>query len=190
MKELEQKILEKGVVLPGDVLKVGAFLNQLIDTDLLKKMAEETANLFSNQKITKVLTIESSGLPFATAVAMRLSVPMIYAKKSASSNMTNDVYFAEVFSYTHGKLFKIRIGKEYISSDDVVLITDDFLASGNALKGLISLVEAAGAKVAGIAIEIEKQYQGGGDELRANGFKVESLAKIASMQEGRIVFCD
>ncbi len=190
MRKLEERILEDGIVLPGDVLKVGAFLNQQVDTGLLADMAEEVFALFSGCGVTKILTIESSGLPFATAVAMRFGVPMTFAKKHASANMTDDVLSAEVFSYTHGKTFRIVVGSEYIRKNDCVLIADDFLANGNALKGLISIVESAGAKVAGAAVQIEKCYQGGGDAVRKTGIRVESLAAIASMDGGRIRFRD
>ncbi len=188
MRKLEERILKDGVVLPGEVLKVGAFLNQLIDTALLKEMADEVYSLFSESKITKILTIESSGLPFATAIAMKFGVPMTFAKKHASANMTDDVLSAEVYSYTHKKSFKIVVGKEYVRPGDRVLIADDFLANGNAIKGLVSIVESAGATVEGAAIEIEKSYQGAGDEIRKKAVRIESLARIASMENGKITF--
>lgn len=188
MKELEERIRKDGQILPGEVLKVGKFLNQQIDTSLLNNMADETVRLFSGINITKVLTIEASGLPFATAVAIKLNVPMVFAKKTLTSNVSGDIYTADVYSYTHQKMNVISVTKAYLNSDDQVLICDDFLAKGNALKGLIEIVEKAGAKVVGAAIEIEKYYQGGGNELRSKGYKIESLASITKMTDSEIEF--
>lgn len=188
MKELEERIKKDGQILPGEVLKVGKFLNQQIDTDLLKNMASETVRLFSGIEITKVLTIEASGLPFATAVAMKLNVPMVFAKKTLTSNVSGDIYTANVYSYTHQKMNVISVTKSYIDSTDKVLICDDFLAKGNALRGLIEIVEKAGAKVAGAAIEIEKVYQNGGNDLRKEGYKIESLASITKMTDDNVEF--
>ncbi len=189
MKELEDKILKEGKILPGDVLKVGSFLNQQIDVGLLARMAEEAAGLFEKEKITKVLTIEASGIAFATAVALRLGVKMVYAKKHASANVSGEQYCTKVYSYTHGRTYDVAVSKDYLSGDDRVLIVDDFLAGGNALKGLIDLVVQSGAKVVGACVEIEKTYQGGGDEVRAMGYRVESLAKISKMTENSVSFC-
>ena len=188
MKELEERIKKDGQILPGEVLKVGKFLNQQIDTDLLKNMASETVRLFSGIEITKVLTIEASGLPFATAVAMKLNVPMVFAKKTLTSNVSGNIYTANVYSYTHQKMNVISVTKSYIDSADKVLICDDFLAKGNALRGLIEIVEKAGAKVAGAAIEIEKVYQNGGNDLRKEGYKIESLASITKMTDDNVEF--
>ena len=188
MKELEERIRKDGQILPGEVLKVGKFLNQQIDTNLLKSMADEVARLFKDVKITKVLTIEASGLPFATAVAMKLNVPMVFVKKTITSNVSGDIYTANVYSYTHQKMNVISVTKSYIEKEDEVLICDDFLAKGNALNGLINIVEEAGAKVAGAAIEIEKIYQDGGNRLRNKGYKIESLAAISKMTDSYIEF--
>ena len=188
MKALEEKILKEGTVLPGDVLKVGSFLNQRVDTVFLKKMAEETKRLFEGIEVTKVLTVEASGIAFATAVAMELGVPMVFAKKHPSANVSGEQYFSPVYSFTHKTTYDIAVSKEYIQPTDKILITDDFLANGNALKGLIDIVKQAGAKVAGCCAEIEKGFQGGGDALRAAGYKVESLAIVEKMENGSIVF--
>lgn len=188
MRELEERILSDGVVLPGDVLKVGAFLNQCVDTRLLKNMAEEVKRLFKDEPITKVLTVEASGIAFATAVAMEFGVPMVFAKKHPSANVSGEQYSASVYSYTHKATYEIAISKSYVSDTDKVLIADDFLANGNALKGLVKIVEQAGAKTVGCCTEIEKGYQGGGDELRRAGYHVESLAIVEKMDEGKIVF--
>ncbi len=188
MKALEEKIVREGKVLPGDVLKVGSFLNQQIDTVFLKEMAKETARLFSGVPITKVLTVEASGIAFATAVALELNVPMVFAKKHPSANVTGEQYQAPVYSFTHKTTYTIAVSKEYITKEDKVLITDDFLANGNALKGLIDVVKQAGAEVSGCCTEIEKGFQGGGDELRSRGIRVESLAIVEKMEGGKIVF--
>ena len=188
MKALEEKILQEGQVLPGNVLKVGSFLNQQVDSVFLKEMAKETRRLFSGEGITKILTVEASGIAFATAVAMEFSVPMVFAKKHPSANVSGEQYSASVFSYTHKKTYNVAVTKEYLTSKDTVLITDDFLAGGNALKGLIDIANQAGAKIAGCCAEIEKGFQGGGDDLRAQGYRVESLAIIASMNERGITF--
>ena len=188
MKKLEEKIVREGQVLPGGVLKVGSFLNQRIDTVFLKEMAEETARLFEGAPVTKVLTVEASGIAFATAVALELRVPMVFAKKHPSANVTGEQYFAPVYSFTHKTTYDIAVSKEYISEGDKVLITDDFLANGNALKGLIDIVKQAGAEVSGCCAEIEKGFQGGGDELRKQGYRVESLAIVEKMEDGKISF--
>lgn len=188
MKALEEKILKEGQVLPGNVLKVGSFLNQQVDAVFLKEMAKETRRLFANERITKVLTVEASGIAFATAVAMELGVPMVFAKKHPSANVSGEQYSAAVYSYTHKQTYNVAVTKDYLSSADRVLITDDFLAGGNALKGLIDISNQSGAEVVGCCAEIEKGFQGGGDELRAKGYKVESLAIIESMNESEISF--
>ena len=187
MKELEERILKDGQILDGDVLKVGSFLNQQIDTNLLRNMAKEVKRLFP-EAITKVLTIEASGIAFATAIGLELNVPVVFAKKSKTSNVSGDLVSSEVKSFTHNNTSLIYINKDYITRDDKVLIADDFLALGNALKGLIEIVEKCGGMVVGAAIEIEKCYQEGGDRIRSLGYRIESLAKIVEMTENKIVF--
>jgi len=188
MKALEEKILNEGKVLPGHILKVGNFLNQQIDVDFMMQMGEHVAQLFAGEKITKVLTVEASGIAFALAVAAHLHVPMAFAKKHASANIGADTYKAVVHSYTHNRDYTIVLSKEYLNSEDRVLITDDFLACGNALKGLISMCKEAGAQVVGCATAIEKGFQGGGDELRAQGYRIESLAIVESMSDTELTF--
>ena len=151
-------------------------------------MAKETGRLFSGCEITKVLTVEASGIAFATAVALELGVPMVFAKKHPSANVSGEQYYAPVYSFTHKTTYTIAVSREYLKREDKVLIADDFLANGNALKGLISIVDQAGAKVAGCCAEIEKGFQGGGDELRKKGYKVESLAIVERMEDGKIIF--
>ena len=188
IRALEQRILTEGQVLPGEVLKVGSFLNQQIDTKLLKNMGDEIAVLFSQSNVTKVLTIESSGIALAYAAAVSLGVPMVFAKKHKSSNLAGNILTSKVFSYTHQQTYDIMVSGDYIKSGDNILIVDDFLAMGNALNGLIDIVGQGGAKLAGCAIAIEKGFQGGGDALRAKGIRVESLAIIEKMTDDSLEF--
>lgn len=189
MKELEEKILKEGQVLPGEVLKVGSFLNQRVDVQFMDTLGEEIARRFADDKITLVLTIEASGIPLAYAAASALKVPMVVAKKHESINLTNDLLSTSVYSYTHKTTYDIVVSKEYISSDDNVLIVDDFLAKGNALEGLMVFVKASGADLAGAAVAIEKGFQKGGDSFRERGIRIESLAIVDEMtDDGKITF--
>lgn len=189
MKLLEQRILKDGKVFPGEVLKVGGFLNHMIDDSLLEEIGKEICALYQNENVNKILTIEASGIAIACYAARHLHAPVLFAKKSKTSNIDgNSVYSAEVVSYTHHNVNTIVVEKEYLKSDDRVLIIDDFLAHGEALRGLISLVNQAGATVVGCAIAIEKGFQGGGDALRAEGIRVESLAIVESMSENALTF--
>ena len=188
MKLLEEKILTDGRVLPGEVLKVDNFLNHQIDVALLNELGKEWYRLYKDEKITKILTIEASGIGIACIAAQYFGVPVVFAKKSKSLNLSSDCYTAEVYSYTKATTKTVMVSKRYISPDDKILIIDDFLANGSALKGLISIIDQGGATVAGIGVAIEKAYQGGGDELRAKGYRIESLASIDSMSDSGIVF--
>lgn len=190
MKYLEERIRKEGIILPGNVLKVGHFVNQQIDTELLREMAKELHRLYRDEGVTKILTIEASGIALAAAVALEMGLPMVFAKKSASSNVSGDVYTSRVTSYTHHKTYDVIVPKEYLSPDDRVLIVDDFLAMGNALLGLIAIVKAAGASVAGCGIIIEKGFQEGGNILRSAGVRVDSLAIVDTMnaETGEITF--
>lgn len=188
IRELEQKILAQGKILPGEVLQVGSFLNQQIDTMLLKQMGDEIARLYEGNNVTKVLTIEASGIAIAYAAALSMRLPLVFAKKHSSSNLSGNLLTSKVFSYTHKQSYDIMVSGDFISSDDKVLIVDDFLAKGNALAGLIEIVNQAGAELAGCAIAIEKGFQGGGDALRAKGIRVESLAIIDSMTDDSLEF--
>ena len=188
MKAMEKKILEEGKVLPGGILKVGSFLNQQIDTSFLGEMAKEFAKLYADADVNKVLTIESSGIAIAAAVALEMGVPMVFAKKHKSSNVDGKVYTAVVHSYTHGTDYTIVVSSDYLGENDRVLLVDDFLANGKALVGLTELVRQAGGTVVGAAIAIEKGFQGGGDALRAQGVRVESLAIVESMTDDAITF--
>lgn len=188
IRALEERILAQGKVLPGEILKVGDFLNQQIDPNLLMQMGEEIARLYKDAGITKILTIESSGIAVAFAAGYAMNVPVVFAKKHASINLSDDILTSQVYSYTHQKTYDIVVSSSYITSDDTVLIVDDFLAKGNALKGLIEITDKAGASLAGAAIAIEKGFQGGGDALRAQGIRVESLAIIESMSDDALTF--
>ncbi len=188
MEALEQKILAEGKVLPGNVLKVGSFLNQQLDIAFLRTVGKEIARLFADAGVTKIMTIEASGIAIATLAAVSLGVPAVVVKKHASANQSKDVYSAEIASYTHGNTYTAAVAKEYLLPTDCILIVDDFLACGNAIKGMMEMVNAAGATLAGCAIAIEKKFQGGGDELRAQGIRVESLAMIESMSDSGLQF--
>ena len=190
MNFLEQRILKDGVVKAGNVLKVDSFLNHQMDVALLKAMGQEFHRRFAHKKITKVLTIESSGIAVAYPVAEAFGVPMVFAKKAKSINIDGDVYVAEVPSFTHKVTNQVIVSKKFLSSEDHVLIIDDFLANGYALQGLISLVEAADATVEGLGIAIEKGFQEGGKRMRNLGYHLESLAIVESMnaETGEIVF--
>ena len=181
MNFLEERILKDGVVKPGNVLKVDSFLNHQMDIELMEQMGEEFKRRFADKHITKVLTIEASGIAIAYAVARCFGVPMLFAKKAKSINLDGDMYTAEVESFTHRNKNQIIVSKKFLSSDDRILIVDDFLANGCALQGLISITEAAGAEVAGIGIAIEKGFQYGGRSIRNLGYRVESLAIVDSM---------
>lgn len=188
MKALEEKILKEGKVLPGNILKVGSFLNHQIDVDFTMEMGREIAELFKYDGVNKILTIETSGIPIAVAAGAAMHVPVLFAKKHKSSNVSGEVLSTVVHSYTHGTDYTVVVEKDYLNPNDNVLIVDDFLANGKALKGLIDIITQAGATVAGASCAIEKGFQRGGDELRADGIKVESLAIIDSMDNDSITF--
>lgn len=188
IRALEERILKEGRVLPGEVLKVGSFLNQQIDTALLTDMGREIARLFGDSGVTKILTIESSGIAIAVAAGCAMGVPVVFAKKHASNNMSGEVYTSSVFSYTHQKTFEVVVTADYLKAGDRILIVDDFLAKGGALNGLIDIINQSGAELAGAAIAIEKGFQGGGDALRAKGIRIESLAIIDSMTDTSLTF--
>lgn len=188
MKKMEDKILAEGEILSGGVLKVGSFLNQQIDTAFMKEIGEEIARLYKDDEITKILTIEASGIPIAVSAGFAMDLPVVYAKKNKSSNISGDVYTTVVQSFTHGNKNNVIVNKEFISPDDRILIVDDFLAHGSALTGLIEIVEMAGASVVGCVAAIEKGFQQGGDRLRAKGYRIESLAIVEEMDDTEIVF--
>lgn len=188
MKALEDKILREGKVLPGHVLKVGSFLNQQLDVKFLAEMGAEIARLFRDAGVTKVMTIEASGIALATLAALALGVPAVIVKKHASANQSRDVWSAEIASYTHGNVYTAAVAKEYLGEGERVLIVDDFLACGNAIRGMKQMIDAAGATLVGCAIAVEKKFQGGGDALREEGIRVESLAMVDTMTDDALTF--
>ena len=188
MEILEQKILTCGTVLPGNVLKVGSFLNHQIDAVLLMELGQYVYDLFKDEGVTKIVTVEASGIAIATAFAAVFKVPMVFAKKNNTSNISDNVYSRMTHSYTHNRDYNIVIEKCYLDKNDRVLIVDDFLAKGAALESLIGIVNDSGAELVGCVPVIEKGFQGGGDLLRGRGIRVESLAIVDSMEDGKIVF--
>jgi len=192
MNFLEERILKDGVVKAGNVLKVDSFLNHQMDVALMDQIGEEFYRRFSHRKITKVLTIEASGIAIAYGVAQKLQVPMLFAKKSKSINIAADTYVAEVESFTHKNKNMVVVSKQFLGPEDHVLIIDDFLANGCALQGLIAICDQAGATVEGIGIAVEKGFQIGGQVIRNLGYKLESLAIVDSMNAdtGEIVLRD
>lgn len=190
MDLLEQRILEEGIVLPGDVLKVDSFLNHQIDPKLSMAMGEEFADLFSDVKIDRVLTVEASGIAIAMATALQIGVPMVFARKKASVLMSEPAYTEEVYSYTKKESSNITVLQKFLPSGENVLIVDDFLANGEAAMGLARLVEKAGSTVAGIGIAIEKAFQAGHQKILDAGYRLEALASIAALRDGKVEFVE
>lgn len=188
MKELEERIMKEGRILPGDILKVDSFLNHQVDADFMRQIGEEFHRLFADENVTKILTIEASGIAPALMSALAFHVPCIYAKKNGAHNIGGDLYTAIVHSYTYGKDYTIAVSRPYLTKEDRVLIIDDFMANGKAAEGLIQIVHQAGASLAGIGICIEKGFQDGGKQLRGQGIHVESLAIIDEMHDGTLTF--
>lgn len=188
MKVLQEKILNEGKVLSGDVLKVDAFLNHQIDPVLMQEIGKEFAKRFKEENITKIVTIESSGIAPAVMAALELGVKVIFARKRKSLTLQDNMYVANVYSFTKQETNEISLSRNHIDESDRVLIIDDFLANGQAALGLMSLVEQAGASIAGVGIVIEKAFQDGGKKLREQGVRVESLAEIASLDNGTVTF--
>ena len=189
MKLLEDRIRKDGVVMDGDVLKVDSFLNHQMDVELFAEMGREWARLFADDHVTKILTIEASGIGIACLAAQQFHVPVVFAKKNQTKNIAGDVYTAKVESFTHGRVYDIIVAKQFLDPGDRVLLIDDFLAKGAALQGLIQLVRESGATLVGAGIAVEKAFQTGGDLIRGMGVRVESLARIKSMGPEGIEFC-
>lgn len=181
MNFLEERIIKDGVVKPGNVLKVDSFLNHQMDIQLMEKIGEEFHRRFADLPVTKVLTIEASGIAVAYPVARAFGVPMVYAKKTKSINMDGDLYVAEIDSFTKKEKSKVIVSKKFLNPDDKVLLIDDFLANGCAMQGLISIVESADAEVVGLGVAVEKGFQDGGYRLRNLGYRLESLAVVEFM---------
>ena len=192
MNFLEERIVKDGIVKPGNVLKVDSFLNHKMDIDLMEQIGKEFKRRFAGKHISKILTIEASGIGIAAFVAREFGVPMLFAKKSKSINIDGEMYVAEVDSFTHKNRNQVIVSKKFLTANDHILIIDDFLANGCALQGLISIANSAGATVEGLGIIIEKGFQIGGNVIRNLGYHLESLAIVESMdaETGTIVFRD
>ena len=188
MQQLKERILREGRVLPGDIIKVDGFLNHRVDTALMGAMADEFAKYFDVKDITMVLTAEASGIALATICAQRYGVPMVFAKKAKSDNIEGGLYQSDIFSYTYKKKVTLLVSQDWITKDDKVLIIDDFMAKGYAMRGLIDIVNKAGATLVGIGVAVEKGFQRGGDSLREEGYNIHSLAIIDEANEHHIRF--
>ena len=190
MNVLEQRIMTDGIVKEGNVLKVDSFLNHQMDVALFDWMGQEFQRRFAGKQITKILTIEASGIGIACVVARYFQVPVVFAKKSKTSNLDDDVYVTEVHSFTHNCTNQVIVSKKFLNKEDHLLIIDDFLANGCALEGMIAIAKEAGAVVEGIGIAVEKGFQSGGDKIRSMGYHLESLAIVEGMQpeSGKICF--
>lgn len=191
MELLKERIRTDGIVKGNDVLKVDSFLNHQMDIKLFTEIGKEFHRLFSDCGVTKILTIEASGIGIACVTAQFFDCPVIFAKKSESKNLTGEMYTAKVESFTHGRVYEILVSKKFLTQDDRILIIDDFLANGQALMGLTKLVQDAGATLVGAGIAVEKAFQPGGELLRRQGIRVEALARIQAMsEENGVQFCD
>lgn len=188
MQELNEKIKQFGTVLPGNVLKVDAFLNHQVDPELMLHVGQEFARRFAGEGITKIWTVESSGIAPAVMTGLAMKLPVIFARKHKSLTLNNNMYVADVYSYTKKTTNRISISKKYVAPDDKVLMIDDFLANGQAVEGMLEVADQAGIQVAGAGIVIEKSFQPGGQELRDRGVRVESLARIKSLADNQIEF--
>ena len=188
MNFLEERIIKDGQVREGNVLKVDSFLNHQLDVALLDQIGQTLFEKYKDKKITRILTIEASGIAIACMAGQYFHVPVVFAKKAKSKNIDGDVFTSRVHSYTYDKDYDITLSKKYLGPDDKVLIIDDFMATGKAMHGLLDICGQAGAEVAGIGIAIEKGFQHGGDELREQGYDVTSLAIVDSMDDCKLVF--
>lgn len=189
MKLLEDRIIKDGKILEGDIIKVDSFLNHQLDIKFLNTLAEDVAKYFKNKKINKILTIEASGIAFATVISENMNyIPVVFSKKKKTLNIGDSLWQSHVKSYTTKKDYMISVSKEFIGKDDNLLIVDDFLAEGNALRGLIDISKKAGANIEGISVAVEKGYQGGGDYVRKLGYDLYSLAIIDSIENGKFSF--
>ena len=188
MRQLKDRIIAEGRILPGSIIKIDGFLNHRVDISLMRAMAREFASLFDLDGLTAVLTIEASGIPLGTTCAEEFGVPLIFAKKSKSDNIEGGLYQSEIFSYTYNKKSTLLVSKQWLSADDKVLIVDDFLANGEALRGTVDIANQAGAEVLGIGIAVEKGFQPGGQRMRDAGYNLISLAIIDKADENGFVF--
>lgn len=188
MKLLKEKIIKDGDLLNGQIIKVDSFLNHQIDVDILNEIGKEFYNRFKSQKVDKILTIEASGIAIAVIAAQYFKVPVVFAKKTDSKNLDNETYESEVYSYTKDKTYTIRVSKRYLNEGENILILDDFLAKGKAAEGLIDIINQAHCNISGVGIVIEKGFQDGGEIIRDKKIKLESLAIVESIDNGKIIF--
>lgn len=188
MKLLEERIRKDGEVLDGNVLKINSFLNHQVDPQLMMEVGKEFKRLFENEEITKVLTCEASGIAPGIMAAYQLGVPMVFARKKKPSTLNDAVYWAEVFSYTKKVNNKICVEKKFLSSDDHLLIIDDFLAHGEAVKGMLNIADQANATVAGVGVVVAKEFQGGSESVKDHGYRLEALARISDFENNQVHF--
>ena len=188
MQLLKERIKKEGKILPGNIVKVDGFLNHRVDTKLMAEIAKEFKRRFAGKEVTMILTAEASGIALATVCAQEFGVPMVFAKKAKSDNIEGGLYQSDIFSYTYKKKVTLLVSKDWITSDDKVLIVDDFMANGEAMRGLCDVVKLAGAELVGIGIAVEKGFQHGGDRIREAGINIQSLAIIDSADENGFVF--
>ena len=188
MKLLQDRIIRDGKVLPGNIIKVDGFLNHRVDISLLKELAEEFYQTFADDKPTVILTVEASGIALAAITAERFGLPMLFAKKAKSDNIEGGLYKSEIFSYTYKQAVNLIVSAEWLGAGDRVLVIDDFLANGEALRGVIDIAHQANAEVVGVGVAVEKGFQPGGQKLRDAGYKLHSLAIIEKADENSIVF--
>lgn len=188
MEALKQRIARDGKILPGNIVKVDGFLNHQVDTRFIGEIADEFAKYFDSSKVTKILTAEASGIALAAVCSYKYGVPMVFAKKAKSDNIEGGLYQSDIFSYTYKKKVTLICSKDWITSEDRVLVIDDFMANGEAMRGLLEIVQQAGAELVGIGVAVEKGFQHGGDKLRAEGYPLKSLAIIESADENGFVF--
>ena len=188
MEALKERIRQEGRALPGNIIQVDSFLNHQVDVQFLGRLAEAFAQVYDIRRITKILTAEASGIPLATLGTYRYSVPVVFAKKAKSDNIEGGLYQSEIFSYTYRRKVTLLVSKDWITPKDRVLIVDDFLARGEAMRGLLDIVTQAGAELAGIAVAVEKGFQHGGDKLRQEGYPLCSLAIIDGVDSNGFIF--
>ncbi len=190
MKELQDRIRREGKVLPGNIIKIDGFLNHRVDTGLMRRIAREFVRVFAGQLggVTKVMTVEASGIPLGTMTAEELGVPLVFAKKAKSDNIEGGILRSEIYSYTYKKKVTLLVSGQWLTADDRVLVVDDFLANGEALRGVVDIIEQAGATLLGMGVAVEKGFQQGGEKLRAQGVNLKSLAIIEKADEEGIVF--
>ena len=188
MKLLKDKIVKEGKILPGNIVKVDGFLNHRVDIQMMEEIAKEFKRRFANREVTLILTAEASGIALATVAAKEFGVPMVFAKKAKSDNIEGGLYASDIFSYTYKKKVTLLVSKDWIGKDDKVLIVDDFMANGEAMRGLCDIVREAGAELVGIGVAVEKGFQHGGDRIREAGINIQSLAIIDKADESGFVF--